>query len=79
MKRLILCMVVVLMVLGCVGKVGASTIIDTATGWNGTSAIYSFSGGPGRAFGQSFVVGGDNVLDSFAFYVDGIGAPFLFL
>ena len=57
------------------GSVSAATIFDTTGDWNGTSAVGDMNGGnPGsRAAGQTFFAGSDDVLNSFSFFLDGVG------
>jgi hypothetical protein len=52
-----------------------ASIIDTTTTWNGSDAVAPF-GEPDRAtYGQTFSVGSDNTLDSFAFWLDDLNGP----
>lgn len=44
-----------------------AAIIDTTSSWDGSSFIASFGGT--ATYGQTFTVGADNVLDSFAFFL----------
>ena len=56
-------------------RADAETVFDTTPFWNGTSSVGDMNGGPGggRAAGQTFFAGSDNVLNSFSFFLDGVG------
>jgi len=63
-----------------IGNVYSATLIDTTPSWDGCSIGWwgVNDGQYGMTHGQTFTVGSDNRLDSFAFYVDDEVGPVVF-
>ena len=52
------------------GSTANAAVIETVSGWDGTGSISYFGESNSATYGQTFLVGADNQLDSWTFYLN---------